>query len=56
MSDHHGTGDRALMGIGVADGERRAVRAAEEAIVCPLLKRPAFTGHGRYRQRHRRTR
>jgi len=37
-------GGRALMGIGVADGERRAVRAAEEAIVCPLLEQSSIQG------------
>ena len=37
-------GGRALMGIGVADGERRAVRAAEEAIVCPLLEQSSIHG------------
>lgn len=35
---------RALMGIGVADGENRAVRAAEEAIVCPLLEQSNING------------
>jgi cell division protein FtsZ len=37
-------GGRALMGIGRAEGERRAVRAAEEAIVCPLLEQSNITG------------
>jgi cell division protein FtsZ len=35
---------RALMGIGVAEGEGRAVRAAEEAIVCPLLEQSTING------------
>ncbi len=35
---------RALMGIGVAEGENRAVRAAEEAIVCPLLDQSNIDG------------
>ncbi|MBI5092303.1 MAG: cell division protein FtsZ [Candidatus Hydrogenedentes bacterium] len=35
---------RALMGIGVADGEHRAVRAAEEAIICPLLEQSNING------------
>jgi len=35
---------RALMGIGVAEGENRAVRAAEEAIVCPLLEQSNING------------
>lgn len=37
-------GGRALMGIGTADGERRAIRAAEEAIVCPLLEQSSIQG------------
>ncbi|NIA12551.1 MAG: cell division protein FtsZ [Nitrospiraceae bacterium] len=37
-------GGRALMGIGRAEGERRAVRAAEEAIVCPLLQQSNIDG------------
>ena len=37
-------GGRALMGIGAAEGERRAVRAAEEAIVCPLLEQSNING------------
>ena len=37
-------GGRALMGIGSAEGERRAVRAAEEAIVCPLLEQSNING------------
>jgi cell division protein FtsZ len=35
---------RALMGIGLAEGERRAVRAAQEAIVCPLLEKSSIDG------------
>jgi len=35
---------RALMGIGRASGENRAVTAAEEAIVCPLLEQSNITG------------
>lgn len=35
---------RALMGIGVAEGEQRAVRAAQEAIVCPLLENSTIEG------------
>lgn len=35
---------RALMGIGVAEGEDRAVRAAEEAIICPLLEQSNING------------
>ncbi len=35
---------RALMGIGVGDGEDRAMRAAEEAIVCPLLEQSNING------------
>jgi cell division protein FtsZ len=35
---------RALMGIGVAEGEDRAVRAAQEAIVCPLLEQSNING------------
>ena len=35
---------RALMGIGRAEGENRAVRAAEEAIVCPLLEQSSING------------
>ncbi len=35
---------RALMGIGTAEGENRAVRAAEEAIVCPLLEQSNIHG------------
>jgi len=35
---------RALMGIGAAEGEDRAVRAAEEAIVCPLLEQSNING------------
>ena len=35
---------RALMGIGVAEGEHRAVRAAEEAIICPLLEQSNING------------
>jgi len=37
-------GGRALMGIGVAEGENRAVRAAEEAIICPLLEQSSIDG------------
>jgi cell division protein FtsZ len=35
---------RALMGIGVAKGPDRAVRAAEAAIVCPLLDQSSIDG------------
>ena len=35
---------RALMGIGAAEGEGRAIRAAEEAIVCPLLEQSNIHG------------
>jgi cell division protein FtsZ len=35
---------RALMGIGTAEGENRAVRAADEAIVCPLLENATIEG------------
>ncbi len=35
---------RALMGIGTAEGENRATRAAEEAIVCPLLEQSNIEG------------
>lgn len=35
---------RALMGIGIAEGENRAVRAAQEAIVCPLLEQSNIHG------------
>ena len=35
---------RALMGIGIAEGEGRAVRAAQEAIVCPLLEQSSIDG------------
>jgi cell division protein FtsZ len=35
---------RALMGIGRAEGENRAARAAEEAIVCPLLEQSNING------------
>jgi cell division protein FtsZ len=35
---------RALMGIGLAEGENRAVRAAEEAIICPLLEQSNIHG------------
>lgn len=38
------SGGRALMGIGRAEGDRRAVRAAEEAIVCPLLEQSSIDG------------
>jgi cell division protein FtsZ len=35
---------RALMGIGVAEGDSRAVHAAEEAIICPLLEQSNING------------
>ena len=35
---------RALMGIGTAEGENRAQRAAQEAIVCPLLENSSIDG------------
>ncbi|MBP8129990.1 MAG: cell division protein FtsZ [Candidatus Hydrogenedentes bacterium] len=35
---------RALMGIGVAEGDGRAIRAAEEAIVSPLLEQSTING------------
>ena len=35
---------RALMGIGIAEGENRAMRAAEEAVVCPLLEQSNING------------
>jgi cell division protein FtsZ len=35
---------RALMGIGMAEGENRAIRAAEEAIICPLLEQSNING------------
>jgi cell division protein FtsZ len=35
---------RALMGIGTADGDDRAVRAAQEAIECPLLEDSGILG------------
>ena len=35
---------RALMGIGTAEEENRAVRAAQEAIVCPLLENSSIDG------------
>jgi cell division protein FtsZ len=35
---------RALMGIGMGEGDERAVRAAEEAIVCPLLDQSNING------------
>ena len=35
---------RALMGIGVAEGEDRAVRAAQDAIICPLLEQSDING------------
>ena len=35
---------RALMGIGTAEGEGRAIRAAEEAIICPLLEQSNING------------
>lgn len=37
-------GGRALMGIGTAEGENRAPRAAQEAIVCPLLQQSSING------------
>jgi len=37
-------GGRALMGIGQAEGEGRAGRAAQEAIICPLLQQRDITG------------
>lgn len=39
----HSSG-RALMGIGTADGENRARRAAADAIVCPLLENQNIEG------------
>jgi len=42
-----GAGGRSLMGIGVATGENRAIRAAAEAINCPLLDQSNIQGaHG----------
>jgi cell division protein FtsZ len=35
---------RALMGIGAASGENRSIRAAEEAIICPLLEHSSVDG------------
>ena len=35
---------RALMGIGTAEGENRAVAAAEKAIICPLLENSTIEG------------
>ncbi len=35
---------RALMGIGIAEGEKRSVRAAQEAIICPLLEQANIHG------------
>lgn len=35
---------RALMGIGMAEGDDRAIRAAREAIVCPLLEQSDING------------
>ncbi|MCC6487034.1 MAG: cell division protein FtsZ [Candidatus Hydrogenedentes bacterium] len=35
---------RALMGIGRGEDEKRAVRAAQEAIVCPLLEKSSIDG------------
>lgn len=37
-------GGRALMGIGVAEGEDRALQAAREAIICPLLEQSDING------------
>jgi len=38
------SGGRALMGIGRAEDENRSVRAAEEAILCPLLEQSTIEG------------
>lgn len=38
------SGGRALMGIGRAEDDQRAVRAAEEAIICPLLEQSTIEG------------
>jgi len=35
---------RALMGIGTGEDDKRAVRAAEEAIICPLLEKSSIDG------------
>jgi cell division protein FtsZ len=35
---------RALMGIGTAEEDKRAVRSAEEAIICPLLEQSSIDG------------
>ncbi|MCK5863018.1 MAG: cell division protein FtsZ, partial [Candidatus Hydrogenedentes bacterium] len=35
---------RSLMGIGFAEGENRAIRAAEEAVTCPLLEQSNIEG------------
>ncbi|MBX7255324.1 MAG: cell division protein FtsZ [Candidatus Hydrogenedentes bacterium] len=35
---------RALMGIGTAEGDKRGLRAAQEAIVCPLLEKSTIDG------------
>ncbi len=37
-------GGRALMGIGVAEGEDRALEAAREAVICPLLEQSDING------------
>ncbi len=37
-------GGRALMGIGAAEGEGRAQRAAQEAIICPMLEQSTIHG------------
>ncbi|MDZ4858711.1 MAG: cell division protein FtsZ [Candidatus Hydrogenedentes bacterium] len=35
---------RALMGIGSAEDDKRAMRAAQEAIICPLLEKSSIDG------------
>lgn len=35
---------RTLMGIGIGEGENRAIRAVEEAVVCPLLEQSSIAG------------
>ena len=35
---------RTLMGIGIGEGEERALRAVEEAVVCPLLEQSSIAG------------
>lgn len=37
-------GGRALMGIGVGEGEDRALQAAREAVICPLLEQSDING------------